>query len=110
MEAFQVLGDPIRRRILEHLDDESLAAGVIAARIGAEFGIRQAAVSQHLRILRDEGFVAVLVQGNRRIYSLQTEPFRAVDAWLNQFRDRWTGPLDALATEVARGKRDRTEE
>jgi DNA-binding transcriptional ArsR family regulator len=70
-----------------------------------EFRISQAAVSQHLRVLRDSGFASVRIDGTRRLYSVDAEPLRQVDAWLDRFRTFWAHRLDALATEVARGKR-----
>jgi len=107
MHAFDVLGDPVRRRILELLARNEAAAGDVAAAIMAEFGISQAAVSQHLKVLRESGFASARAKGNQRIYALQPEPMQSVDAWLDQFRHFWTHRMEALATEVARGKRAR---
>ena len=108
MHAFDVLGDPVRRRILELLLEKENSSGDIVAVIESEFGITQSAVSQHLRVLRDSGFASVRRDGTRRLYSVDTLPLREIDAWLEQFRDLWVRSLDALATEVARGKRKRT--
>lgn len=105
MHAFDVLGDPVRRRILELLADGELSAGTIGARVQAEFGISQPAVSQHLKVLRNNGFTVVRADGQRRLYAVDTRPLRDVDQWLSNFRRFWTPHLDALATEVARGKR-----
>jgi DNA-binding transcriptional ArsR family regulator len=107
MHAFDVLGDPVRRRILEMLAKDEHASGEVVEIINREFGITQAAVSQHLKVLRDSGFATVKADGPRRLYSLDTKPLRQVDAWLDQFRIFWIHKLDALATEVARGKRAR---
>ena len=107
MHAFDVLGDPVRRRILELLAEGEQASGQMVAVVQAEFGISQAAVSQHLKVLRDSGFTSVRIAGSRRIYSLDTAPLEEVDAWLDHFRGFWTHRLEALATEVARGKRAR---
>ena len=107
MHAFEVLGDPVRRRILELISDGEHSSGEISATIGAEFGITQPAVSQHLRVLRDAGFAAVRPAGTRRMYAVSPDALRDVDAWLDQFRRAWTPRLDALATEVARGQRER---
>ena len=109
MHAFDVLGDPVRRRILEIIGPEEKSSGEVVRVIQHEFGITQAAVSQHLKVLRDSGFALVRPDGARRLYSLDPEPFRGVDQWLNQFRRFWTHKLEALATEVARGKRERSE-
>jgi DNA-binding transcriptional ArsR family regulator len=107
MEALDVLGDPVRRRILELLAGGEQPSGAIAAVIEDEFGISQPAVSQHLRVLRESGFAAARPDGARRLYSVQPEPLREVDVWLDRFRAFWTPPLDALATELARGQRER---
>jgi len=107
MHAFDVLGDPVRRRILELLAQSEHASGDVVAVIAAEFGITQAAVSQHLKVLRDSGFATVRAQGTRRLYRLDPAPLQEVDAWLAHFRGFWTHKLDALATEVARGKKHR---
>ena len=105
MHAFDVLGDPVRRRILELLADGEATSGAVCAVIRAEFGISQPAVSQHLRVLRDNGFATVRPEGARRLYAVNAEPMRDVEAWLGRFRHFWTPHLDALATEVARGRR-----
>jgi DNA-binding transcriptional ArsR family regulator len=107
MHAFDILGDPTRRRILQLLADGELTAGGIAEVIQAEFGISQAAVSQHLRVLRESGFARVRAAGTRRLYAVEADPLREVDAWLDDFRGLWDQPMDALATELARGRRER---
>lgn len=107
MVAFDILADPVRRRILEILADGEHAAGEVVAVIVEEFGITQSAVSQHLRVLLDNGFATVRVEGTRRIYAVDPRPLADVDVWLDRFRRFWGPRLDALATEVARGKRKR---
>src|SRR5438309_301502 len=107
VHAFDVLGDPVRRRILELLADRELTSGAVCAHIQAEFGISQPGVSAHLRVLRDSGFAAVRPDGARRLYALNAEPLRDVDTWLDRFRRFWTPHLDALETELARGTRQR---
>jgi DNA-binding transcriptional ArsR family regulator len=97
MHAFDVLGDPVRRRILELLSDGEQPSGGVSAVIQAEFGISQPAVSQHLRVLRDAGFARVRPEGARRLYAVNSEPLRDVHAWLERF---WTPHLDALADEL----------
>ena len=106
MHAFDVLGDPVRRRILELLADGELPSGAIAATVQEEFGISQPAVSQHLKVLRDSGFASVRPVGTRRLYAVDTAPFQELDAWLDHFRRFWEQRLDSLATELARGKRE----
>jgi DNA-binding transcriptional ArsR family regulator len=107
MNAFDVLGDPIRRRILELLADGELTSGAITAVVQAEFGISQPAVSQHLKVLRESGFASVRPEGTRRLYAVDAAPFRELDDWLEPFRWFWEQRLDSLATELARGKRER---
>lgn len=107
MHAFDVLGDPVRRRILELLADGEQAAGQVGAVVQEEFGISQPAVSQHLRVLRDNGFTTVRSEGTRRLYAVDPAPLQEVDMWLDAFRRFWTQRLDALGTEIARGKRER---
>ena len=107
MHAFDILGDPVRRRILELLADGEQPAGAIVETIAGEFGISQPAVSQHLKVLRESGFATVRPEGTRRLYAVSADPLHDIDAWLDRFRRFWTPPLDALATELARGKRER---
>lgn len=107
MEAFDVLGDPVRRRILEILATGEHSSGQVVEVVGAEFAISQAAVSQHLKVLRESGFASVRPEGTRRIYTLEPATLMEVDKWLEPFRAFWEPKLDALATEIARGKRER---
>ncbi len=107
MHAFDVLGDPVRRRVLELLADGERSAGDIAAVVQGEFGITQSAVSQHLRVLRDNGFARVRPDGARRLYAVEPAPLQDIDQWLDRFRRTWDRHLDALATELARGRRER---
>jgi DNA-binding transcriptional ArsR family regulator len=107
VHAFEVLGDPVRRRILELIADGERSSGEVCAAIKQEYGISQPAVSQHLRVLLDAGFATVRPAGTRRLYSVSPGPLRDVDAWLDRFRRFWVPHLDALATEVARGQRER---
>ena len=103
MHAFDVLGDPVRRRILELLADGERAAGEVGAVVQEEFGITQPAVSRHLRVLRESGFARVTVDGQRRLYALQADGLQAADEWLRRYRGFWLRRLDALDTELRRG-------
>ncbi len=107
MHAFDVLGDPVRRRILELLADGEHTSGAVTATIRDEFGISQPAVSQHLRVLREHGFATVRPDGARRLYAIDASPLRDVDGWLDRFRAFWEPRFDALDTELARGRRER---
>ena len=107
MHALDVLGDPVRRRILELLADGERTAGAVGAVVQQEFGISQPAVSAHLKVLRDAGFATVRPEGPRRLYAVSPEPLHEVDLWLDRFRRYWAPHLAALETELARGKRER---
>lgn len=110
MHAFDVLGDPVRRRILELLLAGERSSGQIVEVVGKEFGISQPAVSQHLRVLREHGFASVRAEGTRRLYAVEASGMREVDRWVQQFRDLWSRHLDALGTELARGPRSERSE
>ncbi len=107
VHAFDVLGDPVRRRILELLAEGELTSGAITAVVQAEFGISQPAVSQHLKVLRDSGFATARPEGTRRLYAVDSAPLQEIDVWLDHFRRFWNQRLDSLATELARGRRER---
>jgi DNA-binding transcriptional ArsR family regulator len=107
MHALDVLGEPIRRRIVEILAHGDGTAGDLATIVQAEFGVSQPAVSQHLKVLRESGLVSVTPEGRLRRYRLERQKLAEVDAWLASLRSPWDSPLDALATEIARGKRQR---
>ena len=106
MHAFDVLGDPVRRRILELLADGERSAGEVTDEVRADFGISQPAVSQHLKVLREHGFTTVRPEGTRRLYAVAPDALDEVDEWVDAFRAHWTQPLDALGTELARGRRE----
>lgn len=84
-----------------------MPAGDVVRMIGEEFGISQPAVSQHLKVLRESGFTGMRAEGTHRVYSLDPAPLRSVDEWLDPFRRFWAPRLDALETEIARGKKTR---
>jgi DNA-binding transcriptional ArsR family regulator len=102
MHAFDVLGDPVRRRILGLLATGELSSGDVVEVISREFGIGQPAVSMQLKVLRDSGFATVRADGRRRLYAIDSAPLEQVDAWLLPFRRFWEQRLDALATELRR--------
>lgn len=107
MHALDLLGDPVRRRILELLAEGERSAGDLGEIVQREFGISQPAVSQHLRVLRESGFARVRPDGTRRLYAIEPEPLSAAAAWFDPFRRFWQPHLDALGTELARGRRER---
>ena len=104
--AFEVLAEPTRRRILDLLLDAERPVGELVQQLA----VSQPAVSKHLKVLRNAGFVEARVDAQRRVYRLCPEPLREVDAWLDRFRRFWAPHLDALGTELIRGKRQRREE
>jgi DNA-binding transcriptional ArsR family regulator len=107
MHALDILGDPVRRRIVELLADGELAAGEVGRVVQREYGISQPAVSQHLRVLRESGFATVRAEGTRRLYALDPEPIQEAAEWFTPFERFWRPRLDALGTELARSARAR---
>lgn len=92
VEAFAVLAEPTRRRILEQLRGSESSVGVLVDRLA----ISQPAMSKHLKVLREAGFVSCRIAAQQRIYRLETAPFEALDDWLSPYRRLWTKHLDAL--------------
>ena len=91
-DAFAVLAEPTRRRILDALRTSELSVGELVGRLD----LAQPAVSKHLRVLRDSGFVSCRTAAQQRIYRIEPRPLRRVDAWLEPYRRLWTRHLDAL--------------
>jgi DNA-binding transcriptional ArsR family regulator len=98
------LADESRRTVLGILRVNPATAGELAQALP----IARPGVSRHLRVLREAGLVDVRAHGQQRIYSLRPEPLAEVDAWLSDYRAVWQDRLNALHTEVARGKRSRS--
>jgi DNA-binding transcriptional ArsR family regulator len=106
--VFEALGDPVRRLILELLAADEQPAGSLVTALQARTAISQPAVSQHLKVLREASLVSVRATGTRRIYALDQAGLDAAQAWLARLADPlapFAQPLDALATELARGRR-----
>jgi DNA-binding transcriptional ArsR family regulator len=101
--VLRALADESRRTLLEHLARGPATAGELAALLP----IARPGVSRHLRVLREAGLVDVEQDAQRRVYRLRPEPLADVDDWLNWYRAIAEQRLDALHTEVARGKRER---
>jgi DNA-binding transcriptional ArsR family regulator len=99
--VLHALSDESRRTVLEILRDHPATAGELAEALP----IARPGVSRHLRVLREAGLVDVEAQAQRRIYRLRPEPLAEVDAWLGHYRALWQDRLNALHTEIARGKR-----
>ncbi|MGO4681255.1 ArsR/SmtB family transcription factor [Microbacterium sp. 2MCAF23] len=102
--VLQALADPNRRVVLDILRVHDATAGELADALP----IARPGVSRHLRVLREAGLVDVRQDAQRRIYRLRPEALADLDEWLERYRDLWTQRLDALHTEIARGKKDRT--
>jgi DNA-binding transcriptional ArsR family regulator len=91
-DAFTIVADPTRRRILRELLGSERSVGELVGSLG----LSQPTVSKHLKVLREGGFVASRVAAQQRIYRLEQTPLTAIDAWLEPFRQLWNRHLDAL--------------
>jgi DNA-binding transcriptional ArsR family regulator len=96
--AFEIVAEPNRRAILSLLTLNEQSVGEIERQLR----MSQPAVSKHLRVLRDAGFVESTVDAQRRLYRLKSGPFQELDAWLAQFRRFWSGHIDALERHLDR--------
>jgi DNA-binding transcriptional ArsR family regulator len=96
--VFEVIAEPNRRAILSLLASSQQSVGEIERRLR----MSQPAVSKHLRVLRDAGFVESTVDAQRRLYRLKPEPLQELDAWLAQFRQFWSAHIDALERHLDR--------
>jgi DNA-binding transcriptional ArsR family regulator len=101
--ALRALADESRLTLVEALARGPVTAGELAALLP----IARPGVSRHLRVLREAGLVEVRQDAQRRVYSLRPEPLAEIDDWLGRYRALWEQRLDALHTEIARGKRER---
>ena len=102
--VFEIIAEPNRRAILSLLVTSEQSVGEIERQLG----MAQPAVSKHLRVLRDAGFVESTVDAQRRLYRLKPEPLQEVDAWLAPFRQFWSAHLDALERHLDRMDQSRT--
>ena len=103
MDALAALADPVRRELVALLANGEVPAGELADR----FPVSRPAISRHLRGLGEAGLVRSRTDGRRRLYALDPRPLREIDDWLEPYRDLWAQRLDALDTEIARGRRAR---
>ncbi len=104
--VLHALADPSRRTMLEMLRDRPATVGELSERLP----IARPGVSRHLRVLREAGLVEVEQQAQWRIYRLRPAPLAELDSWLADYRVLWQQRLDALHTEIARGKRTQSEQ
>ncbi|MBO0852613.1 MAG: winged helix-turn-helix transcriptional regulator [Nocardia sp.] len=98
VDLFSVVAEPQRRRILEQLRIGEATVGELVERLR----LPQPAVSKHLRVLRDSGFVSCEVAAQKRIYRLVPDPFEQLDAWLSPYLRLWDHHLDALGRHLDR--------
>ena len=106
MESFEIISEPNRRAILSLLVSSQQSVGEIERQLG----MSQPAVSKHLRVLREAGFVESTVDAQRRLYRLKPGPLQEVDSWLAQFRRLWSAHVDALERHLDRMDRDRIDQ
>jgi DNA-binding transcriptional ArsR family regulator len=92
VDTFAVLAEPTRRKILDLLRSSDRNVGQLADALG----VAQPALSKHLRVLRDSGFVSCRIAAQQRIYRIEEQPLRALDNWIAPYRLLWTHHLDAL--------------
>jgi DNA-binding transcriptional ArsR family regulator len=104
LRTLEVLAEPTRRRIVELLAEGERSAGEIAS----HFPTSRPGISRHLRVLREQGIVRAREQAQRRLYSLDPDPFQELDEWLQRYRHFWANRLDALDTEIHRRRRTST--
>ena len=96
--VFDIIAEPNRRAILGLLISSEQSVGEIERHLG----MPQPAVSKHLRVLRDAGFVEATVDAQRRLYRLKPEPLQQLDDWLHPFRRFWSAHVDALERHLDR--------
>lgn len=96
MDAFEVLADPTRRRLIQALRAGEHSVGELVRKVD----VNQPGVSKQLKVLHDAGFVSVRPVQQRRLYSLRADPFRRLDSWMDDYRQLWEGRLDRLAAQL----------
>lgn len=84
-DVFAALSNPTRREVLDLLHERPRAVSELAE----HFDMRRPSLSEHLKVLRDVGLVAVQQQGRRRIYRLDPRPLREVAEWLHPYEAFW---------------------
>src|SRR5437762_13891999 len=102
-DAFQILADPTRRRLIEELRGGERSVGELVGAVD----IGQPGVSRQLAILQDAQFVVVRPEGRRRLYAPRPEPFRELSQFVTGYRAIWEGRLDRFGAELDRRRRDR---
>jgi len=98
LQVLDVIAEPTRRRILDHVRDHECSVGELVELTG----MHQPGVSRHLRVLRDAGLVEVRTDAQRRMYRLRAAPLAELDAWLAPYRRHWSDRLDALEDHLDR--------
>jgi DNA-binding transcriptional ArsR family regulator len=95
-DVFTVLAEPTRRRVLDSLREADSSVGALAQALS----VSQPALSKHLKVLREAGFVSCRTVAQQRVYRLKPEPFEQLDSWLAPYRERWDRHLDALVRHL----------
>ncbi|KAA0111782.1 helix-turn-helix transcriptional regulator [Mycolicibacterium sp. P1-5] len=103
MDVFEAIAEPNRRILLDTLATGDRTAGELVATLP---DLTQPSVSRHLRILREVGLVEVRPDAQRRIYALRADGLVAIDSWIEQYRQFWTGHLDALERHLNNTQED----
>jgi DNA-binding transcriptional ArsR family regulator len=97
---FAALSDPTRRGVFERLQTGESSVGELARGLP----VSRAAVSQHLKVLKEAGLVADRAEGTRRVYRIDPKGLGSIRAWLDQF---WSLALQAYVDEVERTEKER---
>lgn len=94
LDAFQVIGDPSRRKMLMLLSEDSLTINSLAE----SFEMSRPAVSKHIKILHSAGFISIQDIGRERHCTLKRDGFNELQAWISYFDKFWGSKLKKLET------------
>lgn len=92
LDAFQVIADPGRRQMLHLLSKDSLTINGLAE----HFDMSRPAVSKHVRILHEAGFITIRDIGRERYCTLRQDGFNELQQWINYFDKFWDSKLKKL--------------
>jgi len=94
LNAFQVIGDPGRRKMLMLLSADSM----IINNLADNFDMSRPAISKHFKILYNTGFIAIRDTGRERCCTLKKDGFGELQNWVPYFDESWTSKLQKLET------------